>query len=598
MATIQTADNTRYYAIRQFLGLNESLDGDTQLKLGEASHMENWRITPQYHLRIRPGLKNLWQFQGTVGGLWCGDLGGSHHLVAAADGAVWRLLPEGEKEAIAAVTDNAVTFFPFGGKLYFLNGQEYLVWDGEGQAKEVEGYIPLVVTAATPGGGGTKLENVNRLTAKRRVRFSADGSALDFHLPEQNLRSIDKVEQDLEEVAADQYTVDAAKGIVTFWKAPAKGVNNVEIWYTASADYRDQVTAMRFAETYNGSTDTRVFLYGDGTNRTIYSGITEDGQPSAEYFPDLFEIGVDSENTPITGMMKQFSYLMIFKPDGAFSTQYSATTLTDGTVTAGFYVSPINREIGNDAPGQVRSVYNEPRTMYAGNLYDWQLTSTGRDERRAKIVSDRVAQTMHSADPEKVFTFDNEREQEYYVFLNDASGTALVHRYQYDTGDVWYRYTGLPVRCAVRDDADVYLGLGDGRVCIFTYDARSDDGRTIPCRWESGNMDFDADNRRKYSTMLWVSIKPDSNARLNITARTDKRSTYTVKYTPMLLATFSSVDFRHFSFITNRNPQMERVKLKVKKFAFYKLVLDIDDTAATTTVLGVDIRVRYTGFVK
>lgn len=598
MATIQTVDNTRFYAIRQFLGLNESLDGDTQLKLGEASYMENWRITPQYHLRIRPGLKTLWQFQGTVGGLWCGDLGGSHHLVAAADGGVWRLLPEGEKEQIATVTDSAVTFFPFGGKLYVLNGHEYLVWDGAGQAKAVEGYIPLVVTAATPTGGGTKLENVNRLTAKRRVRFSADGEALDFHLPEQNLASIDRVEQDMEAVAADQYTTDAAKGTVTFLKAPAKGVNNVEIWYTASADYRSQVTAMRFAETYNGSTDTRVFLYGDGTNKTIYSGITEDGQPSAEYFPDLFEIGVDSENTPITGMMKQFSYLMIFKPDGAFSTQYSSTTLVDGTVTAGFYVSPINREIGNDAPGQVRSVYNEPRTMYAGNLYDWQLTSTGRDERRAKIVSDRVAQTMHSADSKQVFTFDNEREQEYHVFLNDEAGTALVHRYQYDTGDVWYRYTGLPVRCAVRDDADVYFGLSDGRVCIFTYDARSDDGQTIPCRWESGNMDFDADNRRKYSTMLWVSIKPDSNARLNITARTDKRSTYTVKYVPMILATFSSVDFRHFSFITNRNPQMERVKLKVKKFAFYKLVLDIDDTAATTTVLGVDIRVRYTGFVK
>ena len=184
------------------------------------------------------------------------------------------------------------------------------------------------------------------------------------------------------------------------------------------------------------------------------------------------------------------------------------------------------------------------------------------------------------------------------MFLNDEAGTTLVHRYQYDSGDVWYRYTGLPVLCAVRDGAAVYFGLRDGRVCSFTYAERSDDGQPIPCRWESGNMDFSADFRRKYSTMLWVSIKPDSNARLYITARTDKRSTYTVKFVPMQLATFTSMDFRHFSFITNRNPQIERVKLKVKKFAFYKLVLEINDNAATTTVLGVDIRVRYTGFVK
>ena len=599
MAIIQTGSDTRYYAIQRFLGVNESLDGDTQLKLGEASLMENWRVTPQYHLRIRPGLKTIWKFTGPVRGLWSGDLAGRRRMLAAADGKVWQLTDGGKKDALASLTDSAVTFLPFSNKLYILNGHEYLVWDGTGTAKTVEGYIPLVVTAASPTGGGTKLENINRLTAKRRVRFSADGTALDFHLPEQQLASIDRVEQNGVAVASGQYTVDAAKGTVTFLKAPAKGVNNVEVWYTAKDSLRTQVTAMRFAETYNGSTDTRVFLYGDGSNKTVYSGITEDGQPSAEYFPDLYEIAVDSGNTPVTGMMKQFSYLMIFKPDGAFSTQYSATTLEDGTVTAGFYVSPINREIGNEAPGQVRSVYNEPRTMYAGNLYDWQLTSTGRDERRAKIVSDRVAQTMHSADPYRVVTFDDEREQEYYVFLNDAAGTALVHRYQYDSGgDVWYRYTGMPVSCAIREGAAVYFGLSDGRVCSFTYEERSDDGQPIPCRWESGNMDFDADFRRKYSTILWVSIKPDSNARLYITARTDKRSTYTVKYVPMQLSTFTSMDFRHFSFITNRNPQIERVKLKVKKFAFYKLVLEINDIAATTTVLGVDIRVRYTGYVK
>ena len=62
----------------------------------------------------------------------------------------------------------------------------------------------------------------------------------------------------------------------------------MEVWYTAKASLRTQVTSMRFAETYNGSTDTRVFLYGDGTNKIIYSGINGDtGLASADYFPDL-----------------------------------------------------------------------------------------------------------------------------------------------------------------------------------------------------------------------------------------------------------------------------------------------------------------------
>ena len=137
MATIQTGSNTSYYSIQRFLGVNESLDGDTQLQLGEASIMENWRVTPQYHLRIRPGLKTLWKFTGPVRGLWCGDLAGRHQMLAAADGKVWQLTDGGGKTSLASLTDSAVTFLPFSNKLYILNGHEYLVWYGTGTAKTV-----------------------------------------------------------------------------------------------------------------------------------------------------------------------------------------------------------------------------------------------------------------------------------------------------------------------------------------------------------------------------------------------------------------------------------------------------------------------------
>lgn len=612
MATIQGGDNTRVFTIKKFLGLNESRDGDTQLRLGEASEMDNWRVTPQYHLHVRPGLKTLWSFTGPVRGLWCGDLAGASRMVCAADGKLWSLTAEeqsgGElelmgvtyiKTQIGTLTDAQTTFFGFGNKLYILNGHEYLCWDGTGNAAAVDGYIPLVQTASVPAGGGTKLEGANRLTGKRRVRFSADGTALEYVLPEQNLTSVDKVQIGGTDQESTAYTPNLTDGKVVFLTAPAKGTDNVEIWYTAENTLRSQVTGMKFSETYNGETDTRVFLYGDGTNKTIYSGLDENGLPTAEYFPDMFEIAVDSANTPITGMIKQFSYLMIFKPDGAFSTQYSAITLQDGTVTAGFYVSPINREIGNEAPGQVRLVYNYPRTLYAGNAYDWRSVTNGRDERRAKLMSERVTGTLHGADPGSVFCFDNEREQEYYIFLNDTAGTALVHRYSYEgTGDVWYRYTGLRVCCGVRDGESVYFGLMDGRICEFSEAYTSDDLTDIPCRWESGNMDFGADYQRKHSSVIWVSLKPDDNARMTITAQTDKKSTYTVKAAASSLATFLHMDFEHFSFITNRNPQIQRVKLKVKKFAFYKLILACTENVATTTVLGVDIRVRYTGYVK
>lgn len=86
-----------------------------------------------------------------------------------------------------------------------------------------------------------------------------------------------------------------------------KGTNTVTVTYRKGEGARKEVCAMRFAELYNGSTDTRVFLYGDGSNRTIYSGIDGDsGQPSAEYFPDLYEARVGESNTPITSLVRHY----------------------------------------------------------------------------------------------------------------------------------------------------------------------------------------------------------------------------------------------------------------------------------------------------
>ena len=76
MAQIVVQDTSKVVQIKKFLGLNESPDGDTQLKMGEASEMRNWQITPNYHLRIRPGTRTKHWFSGPIRGLWSGYVGG------------------------------------------------------------------------------------------------------------------------------------------------------------------------------------------------------------------------------------------------------------------------------------------------------------------------------------------------------------------------------------------------------------------------------------------------------------------------------------------------------------------------------------------
>ena len=55
MATVGVAANEKIYSVKGWGGLNESPDGDTRLKLGEASKMVNWKVTRDGNLKRRPG---------------------------------------------------------------------------------------------------------------------------------------------------------------------------------------------------------------------------------------------------------------------------------------------------------------------------------------------------------------------------------------------------------------------------------------------------------------------------------------------------------------------------------------------------------------
>ena len=51
------SNGTKMFTVDKFLGINESGDGDTELKMGEASKMENFLVTDAYNLTLRPGVR-------------------------------------------------------------------------------------------------------------------------------------------------------------------------------------------------------------------------------------------------------------------------------------------------------------------------------------------------------------------------------------------------------------------------------------------------------------------------------------------------------------------------------------------------------------
>ena len=610
MATIKSTSNATVCRIREFLGLNQNQDGDTKLRLGELSEMRNFKITPDRHLQIRPGSKTIinlrtaWNEWGKThtastnspafSGAWEGMVGGAHHILAAFGGVIWDVSLSAETAvAVGQITQASTSFFGFSQKVYCLNGHEYKAWDGNAGTtfQDVEGYIPVIYTAMQPNGSGTELEGVNRLTGKRRVKYSPDGDATTFQLPETEISEVIGVTG-----TSATYTSNLAAGTITFASAPAKGINTVEVTYRKGNGSRSEVTGMRFSELFNGSTDTRVFLYGDGSNKTIYTGLDYNGLPSAEYFPDLYEAAIGEANTPITGMIRHYSRMMVFKTNSAWSLQYGTITLDNSLVTSAFYVTPVNRQFGNDAPGQARLLENNPLTLDIGGIYQWQATSSSgainSSETNAKRVSDRVQQELDSYDLKEVRTFNSKQEHEFWFLYADK---ALILNYATDS---WYIYTDISFKQMLEVEGDVYGFRDNGEIAEMSRAYRNDDNRPINAYAATGSMDFDRDWVKKYSPFLFIAMKPESNARINVTVESNRRGDYPDKLIAYSLATYNHADFNHWAFGTNRKPQTRRVKMKVKKATFYKLIFSSNSITATATILEADIQLRFTGNVK
>jgi len=693
MAQIISRNNPSILKIKEFLGLNENPDGDTVLKVGEMTEMRNFRITQDKHLQLRPGTQNVlplfqtWLAGGGYGrygaaeptlcGVWYGTVAGRDVLLVAFGGGIFLVDTQNWTAAeIGVCAQDETTFFGFGNKVYLLNGHEYMSWDGDSAHtfQSVTGYVPLTHTALTPAGSGTTVENVNRLCNLRRVQFSPDGTATVFQLPEKDIADVQYVE--LEGAEVTSYTKNLTDGTVTLQSAPAQGTNTLLVMYSKGTSTRNSVTSMRYSELYNGNTDTRVFLYGDGSSKAIYSGIDGDtGLPSAEYFPDLYEVSVGESNTPLTGLVRHYNRLMAFKSNSAWVIQYTTLNLEGGSAIAAFYVQPANRQFGNDAAGQVKLVENNPLTIDAGSIYQWKSTNAysgyiTTSENNASRISDRVRKTLRAFDPSGIRTYNIKASTEYWFLCGDK---ALILNYGTDT---WYSYEKLPFRALVEIENEVYgiseigtimhvsrayrrdnggefypliaaanwenspLGSADGGF-TFTYDGTqwSYDGEAvdladygitisfgtprpetkltvirktsgssvgvtlniavpIDAYCATGAMDFDRDWLLKYSPMIFVAMQPESGARIIVTVETNKRSDYPEKAIAYNLFSFLHMDFNHFSFGTNRKPQTKRVKMKVKKATFYRMIFKSKSTSATATVIETDVQLRYAGTVK
>jgi len=604
--------------INVFLGLNESSDGSTELKLGEASKMLNWRITDGRKLRKTDGYSSLFPVlgPGIIQGQWSGPVNGvSVHLFAHHGNIYKRLsytLRDVEKltltslnnltlnqlsgtSIIGTMADAKTSFIYFQNKVYMFNGVEYKSWDGTTFATVV-GYRPKVVINAPPDGGigvglGASYELNNDLTGMKHETFSPDGVKTVYKIVEQGVDSIDFVKNvNSTKVLGTDYTQDLTLGTVTFTVAPVGGTpGTVDIGWTKGLGNRATVEKCLYAMDYSGQTDSRLFIWGDPANkaRRRWTGLA-DGVPSAEYFESASFDDLGTGQYAITSIEKQYDRQKIFFEVGAMFSYYASTPL-NGIDVVSFPSFELNEEIGNMAPNQAQIIQNKAMTIFNG-VHEWAGT-TVRDQTNEKLISQRVWDSLVDQDLTKAITCNFKEKGEYWLCIGSV---VWIYNYRFD---VWYKRDNVPASNFLEINGELYFGT-EGTIMKFSKDLLSDNGVLINDVWEMGFHHFGAEWLTKYMVNEWISMKSEAKASVNVQMVTNNEGTSNPEIIDYNLACYDHVDYAHWSYLTSANPQPFYLEIPAMGFTYAKVVLKNTSVKTTATILSINLPARLGGKVR
>ncbi len=221
---------------------------------------------------------------------------------------------------------------------------------------EVNPYIPTVTINRTPTGGGDVNEDYNRIGKGFKNSFNGNGSAVAYQLTDTDLdkTKVTVTVGGVTKVEGTDFSVNRITGLVTFNSAPASGQNNVIITaYKTDQDAINSILKCKYAISFGGQNDNRMFFAGNGTGYFYYTGITTSGI-DATYFPYNNYNIIGNPDEDITGFGKQYDTLCIFKGREIYGETYT----WNGTQGI-FNTFPVNSQIGCDCPNTIQTINNQ-----------------------------------------------------------------------------------------------------------------------------------------------------------------------------------------------------------------------------------------------
>lgn len=601
-----------------------------------------WELDYRMEANQSPGMKNLCWLDGALscrdGQVWLSDnaeLGTGHSCYAFLfwENAFFHI---GDKlyrakvasaqetriqlvELLSGVPQNRGTWFRYGDNLYYKNRGGYYCIEyiartihtpADFAARPVEAYVPVIQINTEPTtGAGDTYQPENRISPQKTVWYTAVEGVTEYHLPVQNVSSIDNVVVDGGEPleAGEGYEADLVSGVVRFTSAPKQHspvrANTVVVTYTkADAEtYQrayDSIMDCPYAVAFGGNQNICVVVGGCSAQPNAYFWSGNHAVMDPGYFPmEQYNFAGDTEEG-ITGFGKQQAMLVVFKQHSVGRIAMETTEMGSGRVLISMPYTNINSRIGCDLPWTIQLVENnlvfcsteqgvcvvkDSSAAYENNIVSFSRNVDGSIRRAGLLELVRTADTVCSFD-------DGSR---YWVV---AGGEAYVWDYQLSTYQKpsWFYFTGINGVSFFSEGEHGFHLDALGRVTAFrrTY---SDYGGAIKKAYQFAAQSMGGyDTLKDVLSVIFVS-RADTNTLLNVTyltdyeERKDPTPIYTVSWrlVPRNL-TSRSLNPTPFSTVARRRPGCRHVR-------HFSMILENDSVGADMSIISAQIFYRYQG---
>ena len=344
--------------------------------------------------------------------------------------------------------------------LYILDGAQYWRLDGV-LLSPVEGYIPT--TRISSKEGGEARQDCNMLTPKRINLFRGDEATLDFYLDSMNIDSgankvIVKVDDEI--VPISDYTVDYAKGIISFKQAPkaplTDGQDNISVQYSKTIDgYREAIMKCTAFQIF----DDRVFFSG---NKEYPNMVWHCSLNDPTYISDQDYYREGRDDAPVRGMVAGNNALWVFRePSEQNTTVFYHSPAIDEEY--GVIYTPTHSSIALGCVGKAIN-FNDDIVFFSDR---------GMEGISADVTTEQVAAHRSTVVDRKLIAEPNykdmilcEWEGYLFVFIDNkaylADSRAVYTNENHIEYDWFYWEFDKKITCAKVNDGVMYVGTEDG----------------------------------------------------------------------------------------------------------------------------------------